>query len=102
MKYYVEISGPEELDVFWEDPNAPHMGFALLEREEEELTLDNEGRIFASYETFEVAEGETFSWRCIGPDGTVEVHTIGPGEYGLRTAEMEKTSPSLPEAMFTP
>ena len=95
MKYYVEIAGPMTLDEQWTDPNSPYMLFTYNERDAQECIFDSQGRLFASYDTFEVPEGETFTYKVLPLNSPLETIVLQPGEYGVRPVDLEQLNPSV-------
>jgi hypothetical protein len=82
MNRKVTITSQADLEQQWVDPNCPNMTFAFIEQDLEEC-LQGDGTYQASYQTLEVAAGETICFTYLTDSGEITYH-LQPGEYGIK------------------
>lgn len=100
MKYYVEIFSSIELTEEWEDERCPSMGFCFIERNVEECVISNDGRLYATYESFHVGDTDIFTYTYIMEDGSIQTVNLYSGEYGKRPYSLESISESIAESEY--
>jgi len=82
MKYSVTIQSEDDLLQSWTDANCPNMGWSFNEQTLEEC-LQEDGTYVATYETLEIAEGETMCFTYLTGSGETTYH-LQAGEYGVK------------------
>ena len=82
MKYSVTIQSEDDLLQTWTDANCPNMAWGFNEQTLEEC-LQEDGTYAATYETLEIAEGETMCFTYLTGSGETTYH-LQAGEYGVK------------------
>ena len=82
MKYSVTIQSEDDLLQTWTDSNCPNMAWGFNEQTLEEC-LQEDGTYAATYETLEIAEGETMCFTYLTGSGETTYH-LQAGEYGVK------------------
>ena len=78
------ITSELDLDVTWKDPLCPNMDFGFIEQSFEDC-FQEDGTFQATYETLEVAQGQTFSMTYLCADtSSAKTYTLTEGEYGIK------------------
>jgi len=78
----VTIISQSELEETWTDPRCPNMGWNFIERDIENC-LQEDDTYVATYQTFEVPVGETFSSTYLTNSGDT-TYILQAGEYGIK------------------
>ena len=78
----ITITTQDELEESWGDSRCPNMCWHFIERTLEECMQDDD-TCSATYETFEVPVGETYSSTYLTDSGDV-TYTLQAGEYGVK------------------
>ena len=82
----VTITSESDLESSWTDASCPNMEFGFIEQTIEEC-LQEDGTYEATYETLEVATGESFSMTYLCADtNSTKTYTLSAGEYGVKPA----------------
>ena len=82
MKRQVSISTEEDLKQSWGDDSCPNMRWTFIEQTLDEC-LQEDGSLMATYETLEVADGDSLSFTYLTESGESS-YTITAGEYGIK------------------
>lgn len=82
MTRQVTITKESDLEQTWSDSRCPNMGWFFTEQTLEEC-LQDDGTYVATYETLEIAEGETMCFTYLTDSGETTYH-LQSGEYGIK------------------
>ena len=77
------ISTESELQEFWSDINIPNMVWGFNETSLDECVQIGETTWEATYETFEVASGSTYTSTYLSGSQQL-TYTLQAGEYGIK------------------
>jgi hypothetical protein len=78
------ITSESDLYEVWKDPLCPNLDFGFIEQSFEDC-YQKDDTYQATYETLDVAEGESFSmtYLCAETNAT-KTYTLTAGEYGIK------------------
>ena len=81
--YIITITSKNELEETWVDSNCPNFAFGFTQETLEECTQIGSSSWEATYETFEVASGSTYTSTYLSGSQQL-TYTLQAGEYGIK------------------